>query len=228
MVSIGAALDFPPLTVRMATGGITMLAIILLSVASPNVSDVAALDQFSANLSDPAKADEFVAELLAKRDADRQALADAKSAKPRPAYNCPPWKPEQKGGLLRLISFDEFSNLRPNEIEDCGNKRLEQARAYSERNRPRLTESQRQQAHVMALTGGKGIIVSNPADLTPNIDAELAAQEASVANASKQKAAKRIEARTIPTPYLIGGGLLILAIGYGAGVRRRKAVPTSS
>lgn len=192
MVSIGEALDFPPLTVRMSAGGITMLAIILLSFASP-----AAIADGPIGLGSPLPTVEAV-----------------------PATSTFIKREIPKGSKLSDMTVDDLLTHSPNE--------LAKAASGSVSRTPLSDKLDKREAHVMAITGGKGITASGPVDLTPNIDAELAAQAASIAKASMQEAAQRNEARSMPIPYLVGGGLLILIIGYGAGVRRRKALPASS
>lgn len=126
-----------------------------------------------------------------------------------------------KGSKLSDMTVDDLLTHSPNE--------LVKAASGSASRTPLPDKLDKQAAHIAAITGGKGIVANGPVDLTPNIDAELAAQAASVAKADKLRAAdSKTGQRSMPIPYIVGGGLLILIIGYGAGVRRRKALPASS
>lgn len=180
-----------------------MLVIILLSVATPTVSDMTALEQFSANLANPAEGDKLTDEWAAKWKADRQAVAYAKSRKHNPPYKCPPWKPSQKGGLLKLVSVDDLLNRTPNELEECADKRAEDAAAYYNRTHPRLTEYQRQQAHVKSITGGNGLSDIADVDLTAVDHSDIiAAQAASTQTQSwkdNQSFGDRFEASILDT-----------------------------
>lgn len=166
-----------------------MLAIILLSIASPS-----AMVDDNSGLGAP--------------------LPTAEAA---PATSTPIKRQIPKGSKLSDMTVDDLLTHSPNEL-------VKAASGSASRRSPLPDKVAKREAHVMAITSGKGITANGPVALTPNIDAELAAQAASVAKASQQQAGQR----SMPTPYIIGGGLLILIIGYGAGVRRRKALPASS
>lgn len=193
-----------------------MLALILLLVTSPNLPNKTDLEGFSTNLSDPTKVDEFVAELQVKPEEHKQALDAANSQERNTPFKCPPWKPGQKSGLRDLVSVDDMLNFSPREIEECADIRSSDAAAYAKRNRP--------QAHIIAPTGGKDIIANSPVDVTPNIDAELAAQAASVEKASKEEAVQPLaEQLSTPIPFILTGGFLLLVIGFVLGRIRKRS-----